>query len=78
MSSSTAGLAGISRPIPGYFLNCDFIKWRPYKDAYMIPLEIRHSVNQAASISLIYSMVNLTCRGQQFQGSPHRVDLTGS
>ena len=62
---------GIGGNIPantGYFLNCDFIKWRPYKDAYMIPLEIRHSVNQAASISLIYSMMNLTCRGEQFQG----------
>ena len=43
----------------------------------MIPLEIRHSVNQAASISLIYSMVNLTCRGQQFQGSTHRVRPDG-
>ena len=62
---------GIGGNIPantGYFLNCDYIKWRPYRDAYMIPLEMRHSTNQTASISIIYAMMNLTCRGEMFQG----------
>ena len=51
-----------------YFLNCDYINWRPYRGAFMVPLDDRFAINQAAMVKLIYAMMNLTCRGQQFQG----------
>jgi len=52
-----------------YFLNCDYIHWRPNKDANMVPLNPdRFATNQAAMVKLIHWMGNLTVSNRELQG----------
>jgi hypothetical protein len=53
-----------------YFLNLDYLKWRPHKRRNMVPLDPkrRYAVNQDASVQILAFMGNLTCSGSRFQG----------
>lgn len=64
------GIGGNCPASTMYFLNTDYLHWRPHADANFVPLdpEARDPVNQDAVIRLVGFMGNLTCSGQQFQG----------
>ena len=51
-----------------YFLNTDFIHWRPHRDANMEPLATRDSVNQDAIVRPIIFMGNMTLSNASLQG----------
>ena len=52
-----------------YFLNTDYICWRPHRDRNMVPLEPdRFSVNQDAMVKLIGWAGNMTLRNAFLQG----------
>ena len=59
-----------------FFLNCDYIHYRPHSDRNMVPLKPgrRWSVNQDAHVAAIAWAGNLTTSGRQFQG---RFDMNG-
>lgn len=65
------GVNSFSSPITNtmYFLNTDYISFRPHKDRNFVPIGgERQAVNQDAIVKLIGWAGNLTCRGAQFQG----------
>lgn len=64
------GIGGNCPPSTMYFLNTDYLHWRPHQDANFVPAdpESRDPVNQDATVKIIIFMGNLTCSGQQFQG----------
>src|SRR5579871_4089796 len=51
-----------------YFLNTDYIKYRPSSKRNMVPLETVASINQDASVRLIVWAGNLTLANAQLQG----------
>ncbi len=51
-----------------YFLNTEYIHWRPHKDANMTPLEAREPVNQDAIVRPIIFMGNMTLSNASLQG----------
>ena len=53
-----------------YFLNTNFLKFRPHKDRNFVPLSPnkRYSINQDAETQILAWAGNLTCSGAQFQG----------
>jgi hypothetical protein len=52
-----------------WFLNTDYISFRPHKDRNFVPIGgERQAVNQDAVVKLIGWAGNLTMRGSQFQG----------
>ena len=52
-----------------YFLNCDYLYYRPHSDRDMVPLEPdRFSVNQDAMVKLIGWAGNLTISNSRLQG----------
>lgn len=51
-----------------YFLNTNFLHWRPHPSRNMTPLPKRDPVNQDASIYPIVFAGNLTCSGRRYQG----------
>ena len=51
-----------------YFLNCDYLHWRPHADANMVPLDDRFAINQAAMVKLIHWMGNMTVSNLSLQG----------
>ena len=59
-----------------FFLNTDYLHWRPHADRNMVPLSPnrRYSVNQDAETQILAWAGNLTCSGRQFQG---RYDANG-
>lgn len=64
------GIGGNCPASTMYFLNTDYLFWRPHVDANFVPAdpESRAPVNQDAVVKPIIFMGNLTCSGQQFQG----------
>ena len=63
------GGQGGSAPQGMYFLNTDYIHWRPHADANMVPLNPdRYATNQAAMVKLIHWMGNLTVSNRSLQG----------
>lgn len=63
------GLNGSAPASHMYFLNTDFIAWRPHARRNMVPLNpTRYAVNQDAMVKLIGWAGNLCCSGRQFQG----------
>jgi hypothetical protein len=60
-----------------FFLNTDYIHYRPHQDRNMVPLSPnkRYSVNQDAEVQIIAWAGNMTCSGRQFQG---RYDAVGT
>lgn len=59
-----------------YFLNCDYLHYRPHSARNMVPLSPnrRYSTNQDASTAILAWAGNLTTSGRMFQG---RFDMNG-
>ena len=51
-----------------YFLNTEYIKWRPAKNRNCVPLDAVGSINQDASVKLIVFAGNMTLSNAQLQG----------
>ena len=51
-----------------YFLNTDFIFWRPHRDRNMVPLENKTSVNQDAMVVPMVFAGNMTTSNASLQG----------
>jgi len=64
------GIGGNATAQTAYFLNTDYIKWRPHSKRNMVPLSPnkRYSTNQDAEVQIIAFAGNLTSCGAQFQG----------
>lgn len=64
------GIGGYANSIYMYFLNTNYLHWRPHKDRNMVPLTPgrRVSINQDAEVQILAWAGNLTCSGRQFQG----------
>ena len=59
-----------------FFLNCDYLHYRPHSDRNMVPLSPnrRYATNQDAEVQILAWAGNLTTSGRQFQG---RFDMNG-
>jgi len=53
-----------------FFLNTDYLHWRPYAGRNMVPLNPnrRYAVNQDAEVQILAWAGNLTTSGRHFQG----------
>ena len=51
-----------------YFLNTNYIHWRPHTDRNMVPLETVQSINQDATVKLIVFAGNMTLSNAFLQG----------
>ena len=65
IGSATGAPAGTA-----FFLNCDYIHYRPHANRNMVPLSPnkRYATNQDAEVQILAWAGNLTCSGRQFQG----------
>ena len=64
------GIGGNATVQTAYFLNCDYIHWRPHAKRNMVPLSPskRYAINQDAETQILAWAGNLTSSGAQFQG----------
>lgn len=64
------GLGGFATAKTMYFLDTEFIHWRPHGDRNMVPLDPsrRYAINQDAEVAILAWAGNLTSSGPQFQG----------
>lgn len=64
------GIGGFAVAKTAYFLNTNYLFWRPHADRNMVALdpEKRYAINQDASVSLLCWAGAMTCSGRQFQG----------
>ena len=64
------GIGGFVPAATSFFLNCDYIFYRPHRDRNMVPLSPnrRYATNQDAEVQIIAWAGNLTTSGSQFQG----------
>lgn len=64
------GIGGYAVAKTAYFLNTNYLFWRPHAKRNMVPLEPekRYAINQDASVSVLAWAGALTCSGRQFQG----------
>jgi len=64
------GIGGFVPASTSFFLNCDYIHYRPHRDRNMVPLSPnrRYATNQDAEVQIIAWAGNLTSSGSQFQG----------
>jgi len=69
------GAAGVAGSTAGgcptnhmYFLNTDYIHWRPHTNRNMVPLETIQSINQDATVRLIVFAGNMTLSNAFLQG----------
>lgn len=60
-----------------YFLNCDYLHYRPHSSRNMVPLSPnrRYATNQDAEVQILAWAGNLTTSGRMFQG---RFDMNGT
>lgn len=70
------GIGGAAPASHMYFLNTDYIHYRPHSARNMVPLSPnrRYATNQDAEVQILAWAGNLTCSGRQFQG---RYDAVG-
>lgn len=70
------GIGGNCPDGTAFFLNCDYIHYRPHSARNMVPLSPnrRYATNQDAEVQILAWAGNLTCSGRQFQG---RFDANG-
>ena len=70
------GIGGFCPTGTAFFLNCDYIHYRPHAARNMVPLSPnrRYATNQDAEVQILAWAGNLTTSGAQFQG---RFDATG-
>lgn len=52
----------------GYFLNTNYLYWRPHPSRNMVPLPSRNSINQDATVVPLVFAGNLTCSNRALQG----------
>lgn len=64
------GIEGNCPANTAFFLNTNYIHWRPHADRNMVPLSPnkRYAVNQDAEVQILAFAGNLTCSGRKFQG----------
>jgi hypothetical protein len=64
------GIGGYAPASSMYFLNTDYLFFRPHRDRNFVALDPskRYSVNQDAVVQILAFAGNLTCSGRQFQG----------
>lgn len=64
------GIGGNATSQTAYFLNCDYIHYRPHANRNMVPLSPnrRYATNQDAEVQILAWAGNLTSSGAQFQG----------
>lgn len=64
------GIGGNATSQTAYFLNCDYIHYRPHASRNMVPLSPnrRYATNQDAEVQILAWAGNLTMSGAQFQG----------
>lgn len=62
------GIGGFATATDMYFLNTDYLYWRPSSRRNMVPLAKRSAYNQDASSVILAFAGNLTCSGARFQG----------
>jgi hypothetical protein len=62
------GIGGDATTATAFFLNTNFLFWRPSSKRNMVPLKARTPWNQDASVTTIVFAGNLTCSGARFQG----------
>ena len=64
------GIGGAATTKTMYFLNTNYIHYRPHAGRNMVPLSPnrRYSVNQDAEVQILAWAGNLTSSGAQFQG----------
>ena len=62
------GVGGSAPASTMFFLNTDYIRWRPHSDENMTASEDRYATNQAAMVKLILWAGNLTCSNCELQG----------
>lgn len=63
------GIGGVATATSMYFLNTNYLHFRPHKRRNMVPIgKKRQSVNQDATVEILGFAGNLTCSGAQFQG----------
>ena len=64
------GIGGNAVANTTYFLNCDYIHYRPHRDRNMVSLSPnrRYATNQDAEVQILAWAGNLTSSGSQFQG----------
>ena len=67
--SAASGATGVGAAT-AYFLNCDYLHYRPHAQRNMVPLSPnrRYSTNQDAEVQILAWAGNLTCSGRAFQG----------
>ena len=70
------GIGGFCPAGTAFFLNCDYLFYRPHSARNMVPLSPnrRYATNQDAEVQIIGWAGNLTTSGSQFQG---RYDANG-
>jgi hypothetical protein len=68
------GIGGFCPVGTSFFLNCDYIHYRPHANRNMVPLSPnrRYATNQDAEVQILAWAGNLTTSGAQFQG---RLDI---
>lgn len=64
------GIGGFCPAGTAFFLNTNYLHWRPHADRNMVPLSPnrRYATNQDAEVQIMAWAGNLTCSGAQFQG----------
>jgi len=67
-TAGTTGAAGVPTGV-AFYLNTDYIFWRPHRDRNMVALSPnrRYATNQDAEVQILGWAGNLTCSGRQFQ-----------
>ena len=70
------GIGGFCPAGTAFFLNCDYIHYRPHSARNMVPLSPnrRYATNQDAEVQILAWAGNLTTSGAQYQG---RFDMNG-
>ncbi len=70
------GIGGFCPAGTAFFLNCDYLHYRPHSARNMVPLSPnrRYATNQDAEVQILAWAGNLTTSGAQFQG---RYDANG-
>lgn len=64
------GIGGFATTKTAYFLNTEYMSWRPHAQRNMVPLapNRRYAINQDAEVQILAWAGNLTSSGAQFQG----------
>ena len=64
------GIGGFAGQRTCYFLNTNYLYYRPHAKRNMVPLSPnkRYSINQDAEVQILAFAGNMTCSGAQFQG----------